>query len=75
MKGRVPYIEIRALRTKYVISKYGKLVDEDTMEDIIDPHDKIIHHISSGTYNPRALCKWDNIKIKHKKNDRIFLKS
>ena len=33
-----------------------------------------LKHISSGTYNPRALCKWDNIKIKHKKNDRVFIK-
>jgi len=75
MSGRKPYIEIRALREAYVIAKYEKLVDEDTKEFIVDPHDKILHHISSGTYNPRGFCKWDNVKIKHKKNDRIGLNS
>ena len=73
MSGRKPYIEIRGLREAYVIAQYGKLVDEDTKEIIIDPHNKILHHISSGTYNPRGFCKWDNVKIKHKKNDRIGL--
>ncbi len=70
MSGRSSYIEIKALRERYVITKHGKLVDEDTLEEIIDPHDKILHHICSGTYNPKGLCKWDNIKIKHRKNDR-----
>ena len=69
-KGLSAYINIRALRQQYVILKFGGLVDEDTLEEIDDPHDMVLHHITSGTYNPLALCCWDNIRIKHKKNDR-----
>ncbi len=70
MSGSNPYIEIKALRERYVITKYGGLCDEDTLEKINDPHNKILHHMCSGTYNPKGLCKWDNVKIKHRKNDR-----
>ena len=69
-KGISAYIDIRALRQQYVMLKFGRLVDEDTLEEIEDPHDMILHHITSGTYNPLALCCWDNVRIKHKKNDR-----
>ena len=75
MQGRKSYIEIRALKESYVIAKFGKLVDEDTHEVIIDPHDKILHHISSGTFNPIGFCKWDNVKIKDRKNDRCFTRN
>lgn len=74
MQGRTPYIEIRALKASYVITKFGKLVDEDTHEGILDPHDKILHHITSGTFNPIGFCKWDNVKIKHRNNDRCYNK-
>lgn len=70
MQGRKSYIEIRALKESYVIAKFGKLVDEDTHEEILDPHNKILHHISSGTFILIGFCKWDNVKIKHRKNDR-----
>ena len=72
MKGRDPYIKIRALRARYVTAKYGKLVDEDTLEEIEDQHDMILHHMTSGTYNPQGFCMWENIKIKLRSNDRCF---
>ena len=74
MQGSKPYIEIRGLKESYVITKFGKLIDEDTHEDILDPHNKILHHISSGTFNPVGFCKWDNVKIKHRYNDRCYNK-
>lgn len=72
MSGKSPYIEIRALKMNYNLIKHGRLVDEDTLEEIVDPHDMILHHVTSGTFNPVGFCKWDNVRIKHKKNDRCI---
>jgi hypothetical protein len=63
------YVDIRGLRKQYVICLNKKLVDEDTLEAIIDPHDCYLHHMTSGTFNPLGTAKWDNVKIKHKRND------
>lgn len=66
------YIQMKSLRIEYVITKYGKLVDEDTKQIIKNPHDAILDYKTSSYHDPKLLAMWDNIKIVDKNNHKIF---